>query len=243
MYLRSLITVVAAALVATLPASADETRTKVVKFERGKSSAVLTGKITGRESVIYKLNAREGQFLKVSLRPDKQSADYNIYIPGRGPGDEALFTSATGGREYLGQLYKTGDHSISVFLNRAAARRGETAKFDLVISITDKKPGRPRRSQPPGRCRAKLLTIVSPPCASNSAGKRCASSLPSVARTRSSLMSGWMVLPSRGAATMTAASAPAPNTRARAETQHPPLFTFAIHHTPAGRRRGNCGGE
>jgi len=147
MYLRSLITVVAAALVATLPASADETRTKVVKFERGKSSAVLTGKITGRESVIYKLNAREGQFLKVSLRPDKQSADYNIYIPGRGPGDEALFTSATGGREYLGQLYKTGDHSISVFLNRAAARRGETAKFDLVISITDKKPG-PAKEKP-----------------------------------------------------------------------------------------------
>jgi hypothetical protein len=128
-------------MAAILPASADETRTKVVKFERGKSSAVITDKITGRESVVYKLNAREGQFLKVSLRPNNRFTDFNIYIPGRGPGDEALFASAMSDkREYLGQLYKTGDHSIAVLLNRAAARRGETSKFDLVVSITDKAP-------------------------------------------------------------------------------------------------------
>ena len=140
MNLRFLVPVIALACSAARPAAADETRTEVVKFERGKSSAVITGKITGHESVIYKLNAKDGQYLMVSLRPDNQSADFNIYIPGRNPGDEALFTSATGGREYLGQLDKTGDHSISVFLNRAAARRGEIAKFDLVVSITDQKP-------------------------------------------------------------------------------------------------------
>jgi hypothetical protein len=140
MNFRHFLPVLAVAVATVLPASADETRTKVVKFERGKSSTVITDKITGRESVVFKLNARDKQFLKVSLRPDNESADFNIYIPGRGPGDEALFTSATGGREYTGQLYKTGDHSISVFLNRAAARRGETAKFDLVISVTDKPP-------------------------------------------------------------------------------------------------------
>jgi hypothetical protein len=42
------------------------------------------------------------RFFRASLRPDSQSADFNIYIPGLGPGDEALFTSATGGREYVG---------------------------------------------------------------------------------------------------------------------------------------------
>ncbi|MCB1210424.1 MAG: hypothetical protein KDK97_13915, partial [Verrucomicrobiales bacterium] len=32
------------------------------------------------------------------------------------------------------------DHVISVFLNRAAAREGATAKFELRISITDQAP-------------------------------------------------------------------------------------------------------
>lgn len=99
MNLRYLLPALALACASALPASADETRTEVVKFEAGKSSAVISGKVTGRDSVVYKLNARDGQFLKVSLRPDKESADFNVYIPGRKPGDEALFTSATGGRE------------------------------------------------------------------------------------------------------------------------------------------------
>ena len=133
--------VVALACASVLPSSADEVRTEVIKFERGKTSAVITGKITGRESVVYKLNARDGQFLKASLVPGKESADFNIYIPGRKPGDEALFASAmVEGREYLGQLYKTGDHSISVFLNRNAAPKGVTANYKLHVSITDEKP-------------------------------------------------------------------------------------------------------
>ncbi|SEA99322.1 hypothetical protein [Rubrimonas cliftonensis] len=85
--------------------------------------------------MLYELGAREGQFLTVSLRPDNQSADFNVYIPGKGPGDEALFTSATGGSEYRGQLYVTGDHTVSVFLNRNAAREGQTANFDIVLGI------------------------------------------------------------------------------------------------------------
>jgi len=131
------------ALTTCIPASAQDTRTRRVKFAAGQTEAVITDKITGQESVVYKLNARDGQFLQVSLRPDNQSADFNIYIPGRNPGDEALFTSATGGREYVGQLYKTGDHSVSVFLNRAAARRGETANYDIVFSITGDAPTHP----------------------------------------------------------------------------------------------------
>lgn len=139
---RFLLPVIALTLAVALPASADETLTEVVKFEPGGSSAVVTGRITGRESVVYKVNARDGQFLKVSLRHDNRSAGYNIYIPGRGPGDEALYNSEAGrGFEYLGQLYKTGDHLISVFLNRAAARQGQTANYDLTISVTDGPPG------------------------------------------------------------------------------------------------------
>lgn len=130
------------AIAALLPccASADQTTMHRILFEKGKSSALLIDKVGGRDTVLYKLNAKKGQFLKVSFKPDNESADYNIYIPGRGPGDEALHISATGGRDYLGQLYKTGDHTISVFLNRAAGRRGETAGFKLHVRISDKPP-------------------------------------------------------------------------------------------------------
>lgn len=113
---------------------------KRIQFERGKSEAILTGKVTGRDDVLYKLKARDGQFLTVQMLPGSKPTDFNIFIPGRGPGDEALYTSATGGGKYTGQLYKTGDHSILVFQNRAAARRGETTDFKLLVRVTDKQP-------------------------------------------------------------------------------------------------------
>lgn len=132
----------------TTSVMADETHTERIQFAAGKSSATLTGKVTGDNTVLYKLNAKDMQFLNVGLTTDNESSDFNIYIPGRGPGDEALFTSAVGGREYSGQLCKTGDHSITVFLNRNAARKGQTANFKLHVSVTDKPPGDAAEEKP-----------------------------------------------------------------------------------------------
>lgn len=132
--------IIAAVTVLPLSAFADQTHTHRVEFAKGQSSATLAGRVSGHDTVLYKLNANNGQFLKVTFKPNKKSAAYNIYIPGRGPGDEALHISETGGRDYSGQLYKTGDHTISVFLNRAAARRGEGTDFTLHVSVTDKAP-------------------------------------------------------------------------------------------------------
>ncbi|WP_193212976.1 hypothetical protein [Luteolibacter marinus] len=136
----------------SLPAAAaDEMRHETVRFKPGETSATLTGKITGRESVVYLLNARKGQFLTVSLRPDNPSANFNIYLPGKGPGDEALFVSDLGGREYRGQLFEDGDHSVSVFLNRAAAREGKVANYDIVFAITDGAAAEPPAEDEPDR--------------------------------------------------------------------------------------------
>lgn len=117
-------------------ALASDERTTVVVFERGADTAELTDRITGREYVLYKFKARNGQFLKVSLRPDNQNTGFNVYIPGRGPGEESLYNSETGGGlEYYGQLYKDGTHTISVFQNRNAARQGKVSNYDLVITL------------------------------------------------------------------------------------------------------------
>jgi hypothetical protein len=133
---------IAALLIATSATSAlaDATHTKRLEFSKGKTHAMVVGHVAGSDTVIYKLNARAGQMLKVSMEADKGSADFNIYIPGRGPGDAALFTSATGGRTYTGQLYKNGDHIIAVFLNRNAARKGVQASYKLHVSVTGKAP-------------------------------------------------------------------------------------------------------
>lgn len=111
-----------------------------IQFERGKSEAIVQGTVKGRDGVLYKLNAKDGQFLRVEMLPGVKGADFNIFIPGRAPGEEAFFSSMAGGRKYLGQLYKTGDHSILVYQNRAAARRGEVADFKMLVSITDQPP-------------------------------------------------------------------------------------------------------
>lgn len=121
-------------------AAAAEQTTKRIEFERGKSEAIVSGKISGRDDVLYKLNARDGQFLLVEMLPGVKGADFNIFIPSRGPGEEALYNSSTGGRKYLGQLYKSGNHSILVYQNRAAARRGETAEYKMLVRVTNDKP-------------------------------------------------------------------------------------------------------
>ncbi|MFN0128698.1 MAG: hypothetical protein ACKV19_18665 [Verrucomicrobiales bacterium] len=132
-----------------ISAHAEATHTNRLAFPKGRSQTMAAGHVTGRDTIVYKLNAKAGQMLKVSMETDKESADFNIYIPGRGPGDAALFTSATGGRSYTGQLYKTGDHSITVFLNRNAARQGLTAGYKLHVSVTGKaSPPTPREEKP-----------------------------------------------------------------------------------------------
>jgi hypothetical protein len=116
--------------------------TKVpVNFQEGRETVVIPGEVKGHDSVVYSLPAKEGQFLTVNLRANNRNTDFNIYIPRRNPGDEALYASALGGKlDYLGQLYKNGEHQISVFLNRAAAREGKDSKFDIAFRLTNGKP-------------------------------------------------------------------------------------------------------
>ena len=68
-------------------ATAQESTTKRIQFDQGKSETIVTGKLTGRQDVLYKINARDGQFLYVEMLPGVKGADFNIFIPGRA--DEA----------------------------------------------------------------------------------------------------------------------------------------------------------
>jgi hypothetical protein len=127
-----------AGLLALAPiANAQEIRTVPVRFAAGATSTVLRGTIEGRGSVSYTVGAEAGQTLKIALRSNRTALSFNVYAPGRGPGDEAL---AIGDQQpdptrFEGKLAVSGTYTVSVFLIRAAARRNERARYTLSIAI------------------------------------------------------------------------------------------------------------
>jgi hypothetical protein len=80
--------------------------------------------------------------MTIRLSADNNATYFNVYEPGRGPGDQALAVSGQTGamvpdlNRFDGTLPTSGTYSVSVYLFRAAARRGERANYTLDISIT-----------------------------------------------------------------------------------------------------------
>jgi hypothetical protein len=130
---------IAAALVITLaPVLAlaqDAIREVRVQFPRGASSTTLKGTIAGRETIDYKLGAAAGQRMTVTLTTDNTANSFNLIEPGAG--DVAYFVGANSGNRYQGEIARSGDQTIRVYLYRNAARRGETARYRLKVAITD----------------------------------------------------------------------------------------------------------
>ena len=125
-----------AVLVVAPWAVADEVKTERVHFERGNTGATISGAIKGRDTMHYLLGAQSGQTMSVSLQTKSTSTYFNIFAPGKMPGqDEAMFIGDTGGDHFEGVLPDDGDYLIQVYLYRNAARRNESAKFTLDVSI------------------------------------------------------------------------------------------------------------
>lgn len=119
----------------SIPAIAQDVRDEQVQFARGTSGATIKETITGRQEVNYKLGAKAGQTMVVILKTDNASNYFNIYAPGKGPGDEALFVAAMKGSRYEGILPADGEYTVQVFLMSNAARRNEKANYTLEVEI------------------------------------------------------------------------------------------------------------
>ncbi|MCU0920137.1 MAG: hypothetical protein MUF16_07345 [Burkholderiaceae bacterium] len=124
---------------ATLPLSGAQAtgglRKEEVRFDAGTSATSITGQIRGDEGVDYLVRARAGQTLTVSFKPSNPMAYFNVLPPGS---DEALFvgSSAADGSLFMTQLPRDGVYTLRVYLMRAAARRNETARYTLGVSVT-----------------------------------------------------------------------------------------------------------
>jgi hypothetical protein len=115
-------------------ALAQDIRTEQVRFQGGSSSAVIEGSIAGYEIVDYVLNAREGQYINVSMATDNSSNYFNILPPG--DSEVALFNGSIGENQYEGILPESGNYKVRVYMMRNAARRDEIANYRLEMIVT-----------------------------------------------------------------------------------------------------------
>jgi len=113
----------------------DVVHTKQVHFDKGTNGTTIKGKIKGYETYNYKLGAKSGQYMRVSLETKATSNYFNIFEPGKGPGDQAMYVGSTSGNTYTGNLPKDGTYTIQVYMMRNAARRNEVANYQLHIGI------------------------------------------------------------------------------------------------------------
>jgi len=116
-------------------AAADKDRVvKPVQFAKGKSSAVIRGRVVGRNYIDYPLRAGAGQRMTVSLKGSNGANYFNLLPPDSG--DVAMAAGDLIGNRFDGLLPDDGVYTIRVFLYRAAARRNEASDFTLMVGIT-----------------------------------------------------------------------------------------------------------
>jgi heat shock protein HslJ len=144
--------VIAWAILAYCPLSsaAQATQTQRISFAPGAYSATVQGSIAGDRIVDYKLGAKAGQTMSVTLKTDNPANYFNVLPPGS---EAAVFIGSTSGNEWTGTLTAAGDQTVRVYLMRSAARQKEKADYTLTFSITSSAVGAARsgnESKAPG---------------------------------------------------------------------------------------------
>lgn len=122
------------ALAATTLAHAEGITTQPVRFAKGQSSATIKGSIKGDQTIDYRLRARAGQTMSVTLATKHGANYFNVLPPGSN--DEAIFVGSSGGNDWTGTLPADGEYKVRVYLMRSAARRAEAARYTLTVGVT-----------------------------------------------------------------------------------------------------------
>jgi hypothetical protein len=102
---------------------------------RRATSVQLKGSIKGDAGVDYKIGARAGQTLAVTMKPSNASTYFNILPPGS---EAAMFIGSTSGATATVVLPDDGVYVVRVYLMRNASRRSETSNYTLTVGVTGK---------------------------------------------------------------------------------------------------------
>lgn len=133
--MRMMIALAAGLLVPVAAGSALAQTVVPVQFARGATSSTVNGVIRGATFTDYRVVVGLGQRLSVTLRPTAGAPYFNVMEP-RSTG-AAIYNSSMGEQRFSGTTTQNGAYTIRVYQMRAAGRRGEVARFQLSISVTN----------------------------------------------------------------------------------------------------------
>jgi hypothetical protein len=110
-------------------------RKERVTFAKGASSATIKGTLKGGADVDYLVRAAAGQTLEVKVEGTNPQNYFNVLPPGST--NVAMFVSnMTGAQAWSGVLPSDGDYAVRVYLMRPAARRNESSKYTLTVTVS-----------------------------------------------------------------------------------------------------------
>ena len=109
-------------------------RTEMVTFTKGASSATIEGHLKGDADIDYQVRAGAGQTLTVALKGSNLQNYFNVLPP---DSETAMFVGQDGG-DFKGILPTDGVYTVRVYLMRPAARRNESSRYKMTISVTGK---------------------------------------------------------------------------------------------------------
>jgi len=112
--------------------AADGIQSKPLHFAKGANSATVKGSIQGQQTIDYKLRAKAGQTMKVSLKSGNPGLAFNVLPPGS---KDVAIEGAIGLQDWSGTLPADGEYTVRTYLDRAGARRGEKASYTLTVAI------------------------------------------------------------------------------------------------------------
>ncbi|MES2475490.1 MAG: hypothetical protein V4640_06900 [Verrucomicrobiota bacterium] len=124
------------ALSSVAPLIAQDIPSKRIEFEKGSSSATLKAKLTGHKNFDYRLAAKAGQTLSVTLEAGTPSLCFNILPPNDGEPLRVGSTSDTS--SFTGKLHADGDYTIRLYLMGNANAINLTVPYTLKTSIDGK---------------------------------------------------------------------------------------------------------
>ncbi len=148
---KPILALIASLLLALLPTMAAQAQTVDVKFPRGTNGTTIQGSITGDQSIKYRLGVSAGQRMSVQLDTDNASNYFNITAPGT---SEALFNGSISGNATSFVIPSSGNYIIDVYLMRNAARRNETANYELTLYVENAAASAPAQRAPTTRAPA-----------------------------------------------------------------------------------------
>jgi uncharacterized protein YgiM (DUF1202 family) len=113
-------------------ASAQSPRTERLAPDGVGKLLLITGSITGDETIDYVIDVGQSQILSVDLETSNASTNFNILPAGS---NEAIFIGSTEGQVADVPAPLAGDYVIRIYLMGSAAEEGATVDYTLGVSI------------------------------------------------------------------------------------------------------------